>query len=93
VAEASPGVLRLDCALREPQGALSVSKGGRSGGRAELAVFARYDARAARFTVERIPLDDASLTSSWGDHLNRIVLTPREAVQRATWTLTVSRQD
>ena len=93
VAEASPGVLRLDCALREPQGALSVSKGGRIGGRAEVAVFARYDARAAQFTVERIPLDDPSLTSSWGDHLNRIVLTPREAVQRATWALTVSRQD
>jgi len=56
-------------------------------------VFARYDARAAQFTVERIPLDDPSLTSSGGEHLNRIVLTPREAVQRATWALTVSRQD
>jgi len=93
VAEASPGVLRLDCALREPQGALSVSKGGRIGGRADLVVCARYDAQAAQFTVERIPLDDPSLTSSWGDHLNRIVLMPREAIQRATWTLTVSRQD
>jgi len=108
VAEASPGVLRLDCALRpfddlraakssvegrEPQGALSVSKGARIGGRAGLVVLARYDARAAQFTIERIPLDDASLTSSWDDHLNRIVLIPRGPVQRATWTLTVSRQD
>jgi hypothetical protein len=79
VAEASPGVLRLAC--------------GRIGGRAGLVVLARYDARAAQFKVERIPLDDPALTSSWGDHLNRIVLAPREAVQRATWTLTVSRQD
>ena len=108
VSETDPGTLRLACALRpfdnlraapssvegrEPQGALSVSKGGRIGGRADLVVFARYDARAAQSTVERIPLDDASLTSSWGDHLNRIVLTTREAIQRATWTLTVSRQE
>jgi hypothetical protein len=92
VAEASPGVLRLSCVLRQAQDALSVSEGGRIGGPAGLVVFARYDARAAQFTVEPVPLDDASLTSSWGDHLNRIVLTPREAVQRATWTLTVSKQ-
>jgi len=92
VSETDPGTMRLACALREPQGALSVSKGGRIGGRAPLVVFARYDARAAQFTVEPVPLDDASLTSSWGDHLNRIVLTPREAVQRATSTLAVSKQ-
>ena len=107
VAETSPGVLRLACALgpfedpriapsyvegRQTQGALSASKGGRIGGPADLVVFARYDARAAQFTVERIPLDDPSLTASWGDHLNRIVLTPREAAQRATWTLTLSKQ-
>jgi len=61
------------------------------GGRAGLVVFARYDARAAQFKVERIPLDDPSLASSWGDHLNRIVLTPREATQRGMWTLTLSR--
>jgi hypothetical protein len=95
VAEASPGVLRLDCALRpfeDLRAALSAPKGGRVGGRAGLVVLARYDARAAQFKVERIPLDDPSLTSSWGDHLNRIVLMPQEAVQRGTWTLTLSKQ-
>jgi hypothetical protein len=78
VSETDPGTLRLSC--------------GRVGGKKDLVVFARFNARIQQATVARIPLDDASLTSSWGDHLNRIVLTPREAVQQGTWTLTVSRQ-
>jgi len=76
--ETDPGTLRLAC--------------GRIGGKKDLVVFARFNARIQQATVERIALDDASLTASWGDHLNRIVLTPREAVQQGTWTLTVSRQ-
>jgi hypothetical protein len=77
VSEAGPGRLRLGC--------------GRIGGRPDLVVFARFDPTAQQATVERIDLDDRSLTSSWGDHLNRIVLTPREAVQQGTWKLTVSK--
>ncbi len=78
VSEDAPGVLRLGC--------------GRIGGRAGLTVFARYDARAAQARVERIPLDDASLSSSWGDHLNRIVLSARGPVQKGAWTLTIAKQ-
>jgi hypothetical protein len=77
VTEDVPGVLRLAC--------------GRIGGRPGLAVVARYDARAARARVERIPLDDASLASSWGDHLNRILLTPRGPVQKGEWSLTIAK--
>ena len=78
VSEVGPGALRLDC--------------GRIGGRKDLVVTARYDGRAHQATIERIPLDDGSLTASWGDHLNRIVLTPRDAVQNGAWTLTVTKQ-
>jgi hypothetical protein len=78
VSETDPGSLRLAC--------------GRVGGKPDLVVFARFDARLQQATVERIPLDDPSLTSSWGDHLNRIVLTPRAAVQQGTWTLTIAKQ-
>jgi hypothetical protein len=78
VTEDRPGVLRLAC--------------GRIGGRTGLVVFARFDARAAAATVERLSLDDPALTASWGDHLSRIVLAAREPVQRATWTLTVAKE-
>jgi hypothetical protein len=77
VSETGPGTLRLVCA--------------RIGGRRGLAVVARFDARVQQAAVERIGLDDRSLTSSWGDHLNRIVLTPREVVQQGTWTVTVAK--
>ncbi len=77
VSEEVPGALRLDC--------------GRIGGRPGLVVSARYDARLQQARVERIALDDASLSSSWGTHLNRIVLSPRGALQKGAWTLTVSK--
>jgi hypothetical protein len=77
VAETEPGTLRLECS--------------RIGGRQGLVVFARFNARIQQAAVERIDLDDRALTSSWGDHLNRIVLTPREAVQQGTWKVTISR--
>ena len=77
VAETEPGTLRMEC--------------GRIGGKKGLVVFARFNARIQQAAVERISLDDRSLMSSWGDHLNRIVLTPREAVQKGTWTLTISK--
>ena len=77
VSEPDPGTLRLEC--------------GRIGGKPGLVVFARFDARIQQAAVERIALDDRSLTSSWGDHLNRIVLTPREAVQQGTWTVTIAK--
>jgi hypothetical protein len=76
--ETDPGTLRLAC--------------GRIGGKKDLVVFARFNARMQQAAVERIDLDDPSLTSSWGDHLNRVVLTPRETVQQGTWTLTVAKQ-
>ena len=72
-----PGVRRLDC--------------GRIGGQPGLAVVLRYDARATRFQVERIALDDPPLTSSWGDHLNRIVFTPPGPIQKGVWTLSISK--
>ncbi len=77
VTETSPGTLRLDC--------------GRIGAKPGLVVFARFNARIQQAAVERIALDDRSLVSSWGDHLNRIVLTPREAVQQGTWTVTIAK--
>ena len=77
-AEAEPGALRLDC--------------GRVDGRKDLAVIARFDPRAQQASVERIALDDPSLTASWGDHLTRIVLAPRAAVRKAIWTLTISKR-
>jgi hypothetical protein len=78
VSEAGAGVLRLAC--------------GRIGGRPDLAVFARFNANVQQARVERIDLDDRALVSSWGDHLNRVILTPREAVQQGTWTVTFSKQ-
>jgi hypothetical protein len=77
VLETEPGTLRMAC--------------GRIGDKKDLIVFARFNAHIQRAAVERINLDDRSLTSSWGDHLNRIVLTPREAVQQGTWKLTISK--
>ena len=77
VSETEPGTLKLAC--------------GRIGGVQDLVVFARFDPAAQQAKVERIDLDDRALTSSWGDHLNRIVLTPREAVQQGTWKVTISK--
>jgi hypothetical protein len=77
VSERDPGTLELAC--------------GRIGGRPGLVVFARFNARVQQAAVERIALDDRALTSSWGDHLNRIVLTPREAVQQGTWAVTIAK--
>jgi hypothetical protein len=77
VTETEPGSLRLAC--------------GRIGGKNDLVVFARFNARVQQAVIERIDLDDRALTSAWGDHLNRIVLTPREAVRQGTWKVTVSK--
>jgi len=77
VSETEPGTLRLVC--------------GRVGGKQDLVVFARFNAGVQQARVERIDLDDRALVSSWGDHLNRIVLTPREAVQQGTWTVTIAK--
>ena len=77
VSETAPGTLKLAC--------------GRIGGKQDLIVFARFNAAVQQAAVERVDLDDRSLTSSWGDHLNRIVLTPREAVQQGTWTVTIAK--
>jgi hypothetical protein len=77
VAEAESGTLRLAC--------------GRVGGRPDLVVIARFNPTAQQARVERIELDDRALTSAWGDHLNRIVLTPREAVRQGTWRVTISK--
>jgi hypothetical protein len=77
VTETDPGTLRLEC--------------GRVGGKQGLVVFARFNDRVQQAAVERIALDDRSLTSSWGDHLNRIVLTPRESAQQGTWKVTISK--
>jgi hypothetical protein len=75
--EPEPGTLRLAC--------------GRIGERQGLVVVARFDARVQQAAVERIDLDDRSLTSAWGDHLNRIVLTPRDAALRGTWKVTIAK--
>jgi len=72
-----PGTLRLEC--------------DRIGGRKGLVVLARFNNRVQQAAIERIDLDDRALVSSWGDHLNRIVLTPREAVQQGTWTVTIAK--
>jgi hypothetical protein len=42
-----------------------------SGGRT---VYLKFDARALRADVERLPLDDAGLKHEWGDALYRIRL-------------------
>jgi len=77
VSETGPGTLRLGC--------------GRIGGKPDLVVFARFNAGVQQARVERVDLDDRALVSSWGDHLNRIVLTPREAVQQGTWRVTIAK--
>jgi len=77
VSEPEPGTLRLGC--------------GRIGGKPDLVVLARFNPRVQQARVERIDLDDRALTASWGDHLNRIVLTPREAVRQGTWTVTIAK--
>jgi hypothetical protein len=75
--ETEPGTLRLAC--------------GRVGGRPDLVVFARFSSTVQQARVERIDLDDRALTASWGDHLNRVVLTPREAARQGTWKVTITR--
>ena len=77
VSEREPGALRLECS--------------RIGGRPGLLVFARFNANVQQARLERIDLDDRALVSSWGDHLNRIVLTPREAVQHGTWAVAITK--
>jgi hypothetical protein len=77
VETAPPGVLRLTC--------------GREGDEARPARLARYDSRALVASVERVPLDDPRLSRVWGDHLFRIVLSPREATSRGAWTLSLTR--
>ena len=77
VSEPDPGALRLAC--------------GRIGGRKDLVVFARFNPAVQQARAERIDLDDRALASSWGDHLNRVILTPREAVQQGTWKVTISK--
>jgi hypothetical protein len=77
VSEREPGTLRLDC--------------GRVGGKPDLVVFARFNAKVQQARAERIDLDDRALASSWGDHLNRIILTPRESVRQGTWTVAISK--
>jgi hypothetical protein len=77
VAETEPGTLRLEC--------------GRIGGNTGLVVFARFNPQVQQAKAERLDLDDRALTSSWGDHLNRIVLTPREATRQGTWKVTISK--
>jgi hypothetical protein len=77
VAETEPGTLRLGC--------------GRVGGKPDLVVFARFNPQLQQARVERVDLDDRALVASWGDHLNRIVLTPREAVQQGTWKVTIAK--
>jgi hypothetical protein len=77
VSETGSGTLRMAC--------------GRIGGKPDLVVFARFNPAVQQATVERVDLDDRALTSSWGDHLNRVVLTPREAVQQGTWKVTVAK--
>jgi hypothetical protein len=84
VSETDPGTLRFECA-RNP------SKGRRPGGTPDLVVIARFDAGVQQAAVERVAIEDPSLASSWGDHLNRIVFTPREAVQQGTWKLTIAK--
>jgi hypothetical protein len=78
VTETVPGTLRLEC--------------GRIGGKKDLIVFARFNPAVQQARVERVDIDDRALTSSWGDHLNRIVLTPREAVQQGTWKMTIAKR-
>jgi hypothetical protein len=77
VSETGSGTLRMAC--------------GRIGGKPDLVVFARFNPAVQQATVERVDIDDRALTSSWGDHLNRIVLTPREAVQQGTWKVTIAK--
>ena len=77
VSETEPGALRLECS--------------RIGGRPGLQAFARFNANVQQARVERIDLDDRALVSSWGDHLNRIILTPRESVRQGTWTVAITK--
>jgi hypothetical protein len=74
VEESGPGELRLTC--------------GRQGARSRPVVLARFDGQALGAAVERVSVDDARLSRVWGDHLFRIVLSPRTPVQQGAWTIT-----
>jgi hypothetical protein len=41
--------------------------------------------------VEPITLDDQRLRASWGERVFRIMLTPKAAVGRGTWRLSLTR--
>ena len=46
-----------------------------------------YDAGQFAANVETIELEDRKLKHSWGERLNRIVLTPRYAVPQGGFTI------
>jgi hypothetical protein len=59
----------------------------RTKGHAVDVVFAPgLDAR-----IEPIPLDDERLEASWGKRLYRVLLRPRRATRKASWTLRLTR--
>ena len=46
-----------------------------------------YDPAALSVTVEPLPVTDPQLREDWGDVVYRLRLTPRQPVQRGTWSL------
>jgi hypothetical protein len=75
VSDEGPGVLRLACGPKE--------------GPAGRAVFMRFDPAVLASAIERVDLEDPHQIDVWGDHLSRIVLTPRTAVKTGAWEIEV----
>jgi hypothetical protein len=50
-----------------------------------------YDARALSFSQEEIRIEDARLKDSWGDRLNRILLSADKPRLRDTWVLRITQ--
>jgi hypothetical protein len=53
----------------------------------ELEMVIRYDTRKLSLESETIDLNDERISNVWGEHLSRIMLKPKMAITKDTWTL------
>jgi hypothetical protein len=77
-------------AVSEASGVLNLTSRDGLGDRPAV-VRIEFDAAKLKARVERIELDDARLVKVWGDRLNRIILSPVNAVTSDTWVMRIGR--
>ena len=51
-------------------------------------LLVRFDPERLRAEIDRVPIEDERLQSSWGDHLQRVTLTYTSEEARGAYTLT-----